>query len=311
MFRWFVFAFFFLIVVGCGDGGPEGNTQLSAHAVSGRLPMVETVEYSVHCEGDDLDTPRNGDLDVVATNSIQGNTGNWEGDVDLPPGLCLIRLSGRDANGEVICKAEAVFTVVAKSTTQVEVLLDCASDFVPPREMPSNACPDLFLLQCADPEPPAPALCQVRFDDHDNTCGPGCDPQICNETAEGLFCTPGPDPGVSTTVTCPNAELDCTGDGTQDPSCLMYSGTLGDDFVGGPTPCSTAIDCGVPGAICTGGLCEFVPASPTLNANFFVTCPPDSGSEATIECIAITTDGDVDCDMTRIVVLECPAAAAE
>ena len=45
--------------------------------------------------------------------------------------------------------------------------------------------------------------------------------------SRGLTCTPGPDPGVSTTVTCTNAWLDCEGDGTPDPSCTFTGDTEG------------------------------------------------------------------------------------
>ena len=162
-----------------------------------------------------------------------------------------------------------------------------------------NFCPDLFILNCVDsiPQeqivlpPPNPPLagtgCQVRFRDGDSSCGAGCDPQSCvpNGSA-GLTCTPGPDPGVSTTVTCTDAWLDCEGDGTPDASCTFTGdteGTLGQQPPSFP---------GVPG-----------------DGGFFVTCiPPGLGglSGAVATCVAVTTDGDVDCDKTKTIELICP-----
>ena len=118
----------------------------------------------------------------------------------------------------------------------------------------------------------------------------GCDPQTCVPNGlSGLTCTPGPDPGVSTTITCTDAWLDCNGDGTPDPECVFTGdteGTLGQQPPSFP---------GAPG-----------------NGGFFITCiPPALGGPpgATPVCTAVTTDGDVDCDKTKVVEVACPGLA--
>ncbi|MGB8432684.1 MAG: hypothetical protein WCE38_00280, partial [Burkholderiales bacterium] len=161
-----------------------------------------------------------------------------------------------------------------------------------------NFCPDLFVLNCLDsapqevqilppPNPPIAATqCEVRYRDGDDTCGQSCDPQSCVTTPEGLTCTPGPDPGVSTTVTCTDLFLDCNGDGSPDPSCTWQGDATG------------AV--GLPPAQFPG---------PPGQGNFFVTCiPPALGGNpgATGQCTAVTTDGDLDCNKTKVVDITCP-----
>lgn len=190
----------------------------------------------------------------------------------------------------------------------------------------SNVCPDLLLLRCAEFDltdtppgvppnaPPGATSCEIRFRDDDSTCAQSCDPQVCTSTADGLACMPGPDPGVSTTIECPDALLDCTGDGELDASCTMTIEMLASvpDLPDGPVACVDAADCGVEGAACVGEFCDFSALTPTLNANFYVAC--DSlGAIAdptpdVVTCTAVTTDGDVDCDKAATVEVACPPA---
>lgn len=190
----------------------------------------------------------------------------------------------------------------------------------------SNVCPDLLLLSCAEFDPsdappgvppdarPGATSCEIRFRDDDNTCAQSCDPQICTPSPEGLACTPGPDPGVSTTVECPGALLDCTGDGNLDASCTMTIEMLASvpDLPDGPVSCVDAADCGVEGAACVGEFCDFSALTPTLNANFYVAC--DSASAVgepvpdVVTCTAVTTDGDVECDKQATLEIACPPA---
>ncbi|MBT8451636.1 MAG: hypothetical protein KJO40_06695 [Deltaproteobacteria bacterium] len=240
--------------------------------------------------------------------SIDGQAEIWQGFMDLPPGPCTIELRARDNDGEVICTAQEPFSIAADSTSKVNIVLICDISFQAPVGMldvdgtfsfnVGNFCPDLFILNCLDSTPteqvvlppPNPPLagtgCQVRFRDGDSTCGAGCDPQTCVPNGNvGLTCTPGPDPGVSTTVSCTDAWLDCDGDGTPDPSCTFTGDTVGDLEQQPPSfP-------GVPG-----------------NGGFFVTCiPPALGgsSGAVAVCTAVTTDGDTDCDKVKTVEVNC------
>ena len=325
-----------------GEGGTAGNTEVNVIVPNNgsqspdpngdpqpSLIDIQDVEYTVDCQGNNdvfLDNNAsfpdevtlNGNLEVQdgRTNAaaiygdpaIDGQAEIWQGFMDLPPGPCTIELRARDDDGEVICTAQEPFIIAADSTTKVNIVLICDISFQAPVGMldvdgtfsfnVGNFCPDLFILNCLDsfPEeqqvlpPPNPPLagtgCQVRFRDGDSSCGAGCDPQNCvpNGTS-GLTCTPGPDPGVSTTVTCTDAWLDCEGDGTPDPSCTFTGDTVGDLAQQPPSfP-------GVPG-----------------NGGFFVTCiPPSLGGApgATAVCTAVTTDGDLDCDKTKVVEVQC------
>ena len=201
-----------------------------------------------------------------------------------------------------------------------------------------NYCPDLFVLNCIDSDidiqtipgigAVAATACQVRFRDADSTCGENCDPQTCVTTPEGRDCSPGPDPGQPTTVVVcaptfncagpgptfgnactddtdcgfpagsgvcvPNAVIDCTGTGTPAASCTFTGDTLG------------TVGAGPPGPLAPG------------DGGFFVACvlADDDGNPstpevpvtpgATVTCQATTTDGDVDCDKTKTVDVQCP-----
>jgi hypothetical protein len=253
----------------------------------------------------------------------------WQGFMDLPPGPCTVQLRARDGDGEVICTATEPFTITADTTAKVNLVLYCDVSFQAPVGMldvdatfsfnVGNFCPDLFVLNVMDSAPAAnliyvPPLdatlplaltsLEVRARDGDSTCGNSCDPQTCSVTPEGLTCTPGPDPGVSTTITCTSnptgtqnetALLDCNGDFVPDASCTLNGDQLG---VLVPTPPYP------------------LPApNPLLNASALVACVPPSGIPpilppgapgATITCTAVTTDGDVDCNKTKVVTFTCP-----
>ncbi len=286
-----------LVACGSDDGGSASATEsIELNAVIRTLGLLpERVEYSVRCLGDeDSDVPGEVTVDggLEPANSRAVKTGmldasrseTWTGLIDLPPGSCWMQLRGYDDDGEVICTAEVPFAVVVDTTTQVVVPLSCSSVGLPPvPEASFNVCPNLVALRCDELDPLAGSTsCVVSFRDDDNTCDRGCDPQTCvaNGTV-GLMCTPGPDPGVSTTIICTNAVLDCTGDGTPDAACTINANT--------------------PGAR--------LEVDGTLVADFFVECvPPASGgmSGATITCAAVTSDGDLDCDMTKVVTVNCP-----
>ena len=235
----------------------------------------------------------------------------WQGFMDLPPTAgCTVQLRARDGDGEVICTSTETFDIAADSLTKVNVLMYCGISFQAPVGMldldadfsfnVANFCPDLFVLNCIDSELDVRTIpgvgevlataCQVRFRDGDSQCGDSCDPQTCTPTPTGLDCVPGPDPGVSTTITCASTLGACaiSCDGLNPAASCSFSGdTLG--AIGDPPPGPLA-----PG---TGG--------------FFVSCATidDDGDPLTPEvpltpgddivCTAVTTDGDVDCDKTK------------
>ena len=230
----------------------------------------------------------------------------WQGFMDLPPGPCTIQLRARDNDGEVICTATEPFSITADMLVKVNLVLVCDLSYQAPVGMldvdatfsfvVSNFCPDLFVLNCLDSNPVeqiivpglppvAVTTCEVRFRDGDSTCGQSCDPQTCVVTPEGIDCTPGPDPGVSTTVTCTNAQIDCDFNPlTTETECVFTGDTLGVTPVAGP----------------------IVPNSPGAGA-FAVACVPPSGAPpgGVAVCTAVTTDGDEDCNKTKTVQINC------
>jgi hypothetical protein len=327
-----------------GEDGTVGNTELnvivpvgSDLSGPGTSPIdIQSVEYTINCQGTessflDDNTPLpgdgavqiNGNLEVVdgrtsPTEGIPPEFGTerpedrseiWQGFMDLPVGPCTIQLRARDNDGEVICTATEQFDILPDVTSKVNLVMVCDVSFQAPvgsldvdatfSFVVGNFCPDLFVINCVDsspPEvqvlpPPNPAVagttCEVRARDVDSTCGESCDPQQCNETPEGLTCTPGDDPGVSTTVTCTDLFIDCEGDGTPNPEGCVFEGDLLGEVGGGPPE--------FPGG---GG-----------DGNFFITCiPPALGGTpgVTGTCTAVTTDGDEDCDKTKVVEIACP-----
>jgi len=62
-------------------------------------------------------------------------------------------------------------------------------------------------------------------------------------------------------------------------------------------------------ATCNATFCDFSNSNPNLNASFFVACVPQAlgGLGATVECTAVTTDGDLDCDKTKVITIQCPS----
>lgn len=293
------------------SGGSVGVTELNVvvptNAGTPSAIDIQEVEYLISCDGNSdtfLDNNQSfadevlisGDLEVVdgrTSGSPPVPTEVWQGFMDLPPGPCVIQLAAVDNDGERICVVDHSFTVTADTTTKVDLVLLCDISFQAPvgsldvdatfSFVVGNFCPDLFVLNCLDSEPaavPFPPLpfdiaaseCQVRFRDGDSTCGTRCDPQSC-DTAVPPVCTPGPDPGVSTTITCTGGQVDCDGNPTTTETECTFSGdqlTTGTWFAG----CIPPALGGTPGAVVT--------------------------------CTAVTTDGDIDCDKTKVVSITCP-----
>jgi len=283
-----------LVACGSEEAGATESIELNA-VVRGLGMLPERVEYSVQCLGDEdsaasAEVRVDGELEPADSQTVKtgmldtSQSEAWTGFIDLPPGSCLMQLRGRDADGEVICSTEVPFAVVAETTTQIVAPISCSSAGFPSvPEYSVNVCPNLLAFRCDELDPLAVSTpCLVSFLDYDNTCDRGCDPQTCvADGTVGLTCTPGPDPGVSTTIICTNAVLDCTGDGIPDAACTINADT--------------------PGARLAG--------DDTLVADFFVECSsPASGGlpGETSTCTAVTSDGDLDCDMSRVLTVDCP-----
>lgn len=283
-----------LVACGAGDGDSAATESIELSTILqslGPSPAM-SVEYTVNCVGDGgsgaPDGVRiDGELEpandrTVKTGMLDMQTETWTGFVDLPPGSCSVQLRARDSDGEVVCTANLRFSVVANTPAHLIVPLECGRITVGGFNI--NYCPDLLAFRCDEIDPMTEdASCLVSFRDEDSTCAQSCDPQTCTPSPEGLDCTEGPDPGVSTTITCIDALLDCTGDGTPDPSCTINSKTPG---------VSREVN-------------------DTLVADFFVACLPPASADmpgATITCTALTSDGDLDCDRTKLITVNCPDA---
>jgi hypothetical protein len=243
----------------------------------------------------------------------------WQGFMDLPPTAgCTVQLRARDADGEVICTSTETFDISADTTTKVNVLMYCGISFQAPVGMldldgdfsfnVANFCPDLFSLNCIDSELDVRTIpgvgdvlgtaCQVRFRDGDSQCGNSCDPQTCVPTPTGLSCTPGPDPGVSTTVTCASTlgacGISCDGV-TPATECTFTGDTLGNIGDGPPIPLA-------PGP---GGFFVRCETFDHDNDPFTPELPLTPGD--IVFCTAVTTDGDMDCDKVKTVDFNIPA----
>jgi hypothetical protein len=284
---------------GSQSPAPDGSPQPAAFD-------IEVVEYTIACnDGNtpgpfldnnatfDDDVTISGALEVLDTASSGVTTQDfgpdltevyvWQGFMDLPPTAgCTVQLRARDADGEVICTSTETFDINADDETKVNVLMYCGISFQAPVGMldldgdfsfnVANFCPDLFVLNCVDPDleellvvPGTGAFvysgCQVRFRDGDSSCGgtgiaPGdpdgassCDPQVCVTTPEGLDCAPDPmavDPPVTTTVTCDSPGFLCAIPGALfGTPCTPAPGDLCFDLSGGLACAPSAVlNCG-------------------------------------------------------------------
>ena len=279
-----------LVACGAGGGNSPATESIELSVILGPLSVM-SVDYSVNCVSDENSAAPDGvrvDGELEPANNrtvkigmLDVQTATWTGFVDLPPGSCSLQLRARESDGEVICTANLQFSVVANTPAHLIVPLECGRNTV--GEFNVNFCPDLLAFRCDELDPMTEnASCVVSFRDEDSTCSQSCDPQTCTTSPQGLTCTPGPDRGVSTTITCINALLDCTGDGTPDPSCTINSNTPGVSLEVGDT----------------------------LVADFFVACLPPASADMsgpTITCTALTSDGDLDCDRTKLFTVDCPS----
>ena len=160
----------------------EGNLEVTdAVCVGGDNPGANCVN-DADCQGT---APVS---DGVCETSPGAQTEVWQGFMDLPPGPCTIQLRARDNDGEVICTAEQPFVITADTTTKVNLVLICDISFQAPVGMldvdatfsfnVGNFCPDLFVLNCMDTNPPpAGTQCEVRFRYGYINCCQGCDSQ--------------------------------------------------------------------------------------------------------------------------------------
>ena len=318
---------------------PNGGPALGGGSSAPGLEFIASVEYTIDCAGgqqptggflpgnpgggsDFVDAVQiNGNLEVRGgrenppdSSTVTGFSEVWQGFMDIPPGDCSVQLRAKDSDGEVICTdTVAPVTILPSTLNQVSLALICDVSFQAPvgsldvdgtfQFRVGNFCPDLFVLNCLTEElveqQITPTLsifaseCQVRARDGDKQCGNSCDDQTCKETPEGLTCTPGQDPslepgvesGLTTTVTCvgtlPKGDndnaIDCDGNPFSAEEECVFSGDLLGKVGQGPV---------------RGG--PFPGTFYLKGANL----QPGSG----ITCTAVSTDGDKDCDKTKVLI---------
>jgi|GEM_PF-4016553 len=209
--------------------------------------VVDTVAYRITCPAtgntpydDSVDINGNFEIDDTATPPV------WNLVTNLPVSNCTITL-WVFYQDEVVCSGSQTLPVIENgdpaTTNKVNIVLECNLSVNPPSGdlavdgsfnfVHGNYCPQLFWLGAVPstvvPAVPAVTNIQTSSLDLDNTCGQNCDPQTCDFTLNPPVCTPGPDPGLTSTLLAP------AGHGSfADPNALDTTYTC-DPLFPGPT----------------------------------------------------------------------------
>ena len=254
------------LTIGNGLGAQSGQAAFEADRVDYRITCAGTAPGSapIPPSGAGGDYAYNDSVDVSGAFEIVDarNPLIWQAITDLPPGPCTASLSVY-RGGQVACLGSHPFTVLETSTTMVDITLLCELSIGVPDGTGDtegqfqfeigNECPRLFDLTAhpyAIPVSATSTLVQVVAQDPDGTCGNNCDPQTCTD-ANPPVCTPGPDPGLTTTLSAAVGSFD-------DPSGAL-----------------TTYHC-------------------------------DPAFPGPIEICVVASDGDLDCDKTACIAVDCP-----
>ena len=251
----------------CTPSGEAGNTEITLtigddlSAAPGQAAFeADRVDYRVTCAGSppgSFPLPPDGsgsdpayDDSVDISGAFQIIDGDdppvWQTLMALPPGDCTVSLSVY-RSGELVCLGSHDFTVVAEGTTSVDIALLCELSIDTPDGSGDadgdfqfeigNECPKLFDLSAHPAVIPLgdnSTLVQVVAQDLDGTCGNNCDPQTCTD-ANPPVCTPGPDPGLTTTFSSLVGSFD-------DPNASLATYTCDPAFPGPMQVCVTVTD---------------------------------------------------------------------
>lgn len=255
------------LVAACASDGTAGNTEITLTigddlgAQAGEAAFeADRVDYRITCTGTapgSQPIPPSGaggdyayDDSVDISGSFEIVDENdpliWQTITDLPPGDCTASLSVF-RNGQVVCIGSHDFTVLADQTTNVSITLMCElSVDIPDGSGDAggefqfeigNECPRLFDLSAHPAVIPlgqSSAAIQVVAQDLDGTCGDNCDPQSCTDDNPPV-CTPGPDPGLTTTLSSLVGDFD-------DPNASLATYTCDPAFPGPMQICVTVTD---------------------------------------------------------------------
>jgi len=229
--------------------------------------LIDFVSYRITCPDSGL-TPYSDSVDLTGNFEINYSSDPpvWELVTDLPPAFCTIALWVFYGD-EVVCLGSESVEIIEDgdptTMNKVNIELVCSLSVVPPSGdvdidadfelVNGNYCPQLFWLGWYPSPDPGVFNIQTSSTDIDGTCGQNCDPQTCDFNSNPPACTPGPDPGLSSTLSAP------AGNGSFGDVSASETTYACDPLVPGPT-----------------------------------------------EICVLVSDGDLDCDRTRCMTIECP-----
>ena len=301
----------------CAEDGVVGNTDIRLTIGTEFGPQdgeaafeADRVDYRITCTGSAPGTapiPPNGTGgDYVYDDSVDvsgafeiidaNNPPVWQTIMDLPPGDCTISLSVF-RNGQMACVGSDAFTVLSEATTQVDITLLCdLSVDIPDGTGDTggefqfeigNECPKLFDFSAHPQLVPLgqlSTLVQTVAQDIDGTCGDNCDPQTC-DFANPPNCTPGPDPGLTISLSAlvgtfddPNAAVTNYNCDPHFPGPIQICTTVSDGDLDCDKSQCFAVDCPDPcdGVICDdGNECTADRCDPVTETCVFEQAPDD------------------------------------
>jgi cysteine-rich repeat protein len=206
--------------------------------------LIDFVSYRITCPDSGL-TPYDDSVDIAGNFEavLEASPAVWTLVTDLPLSLCTISM-WVFYEDEVICSGSESIPILdagnPAAPSKVNIDLVCSLSVIPPNGdldvdgtfnlVHGNYCPQLFWLG-AFQGASGPTVFNVETSsfDLDNTCGQNCDPQVCDFGANPPTCSPGPDPGLTSTLLAP------AGNGTfGDPNASTTTYTC-DPLLPGPT----------------------------------------------------------------------------
>jgi len=180
--------------------------------------LIDFVSYRITCLESGL-TPYDDSVDMSGNLDarLDSTPAVWTTVTDLPLSLCTISL-WVFYEDEVICSGNRTVRIIddgdPSTTTKVDIVLECSLSVNPPSGdldletsfdlVHGNFCPQLIWLGAIpsvfDPGDPGLARIETYSFDVDETCGQNCDPKVCDFSANPPTCTPGPDNGLTSTL---------------------------------------------------------------------------------------------------------------
>ncbi|MEM8606585.1 MAG: hypothetical protein AAGF92_05745 [Myxococcota bacterium] len=244
-----------------GDELPAGNTEINLliadpDSEPDELAFsVDTVSYRIVCTNSGQ-TEFDDSVDITGLFGIvEGSSPPiWQLVTDLPPSTCTLSMWVFDED-EVVCSGTESLLIIddgdPATANEFSLVLLCSLSVNPPTgdldiegdftEVIGNTCPRLIWMNAIPssfgPSDLPVAMVEVFSYDPNGTCGSNCDPQTCDFSTIPPVCTPGPDPGHSTTFST------TSGEGTfGDPAATTTTYTCDPAFPGPTEICVRAND---------------------------------------------------------------------